>query len=559
MEYKEEKRICQNCKKNFVIEPEDFKFYEKIKVPPPTFCPLCRKKRRLGHLMRVPKFFKKKCSALGHTEEVITIFPPNSPHKIYDFDFYQSDNWDALSYGREIDLNKSFIEQFKKFFFDIPHLPLERDPTNVGCEYTLGGKNGRNNYYASMTYGSVDSQYCMDVRFSKDVFDCNVLNYCELCYETVGSDKCSKCFFVDYSENCIDSYFLYDCKNCFNCYFSYNLRNKSYVFKNEQLSKEEYDKKIKKIDFGDRNVIDKLKIDFKKFIKDALRRNVYNTNAVNSTGDGLINVKNCNFAFRGMKAEDLKYCDIFIGAKDSMDIVNAGEGENNYETVVLFGSNNKFCMYCRQVESCEYCVECRNCSNCFGCIGLKNKKYYIFNKLFSKEDYFSKIEEIKSKMLERGEYGEFFSLELGLMTYQSSFAQRFFPLNANEAKKFNVPWYEEPVSNLPKEGAINKNQLPEHIKNVKDDILEKIIICEESGKPFRLTRRELDFYRRMNLPIPSKNPWQRMQERSEREHALLLHAFTCPNCKKNSWSVYDKEKQKEYKIYCENCYKKEIY
>jgi len=30
-------KICQNCKKEFIIEPEDFEFYEKIKVPTPTF------------------------------------------------------------------------------------------------------------------------------------------------------------------------------------------------------------------------------------------------------------------------------------------------------------------------------------------------------------------------------------------------------------------------------------------------------------------------------------------------------------------------------------------
>ena len=42
-----ETKICQNCKGEFVIEPEDFNFYEKIKVPPPTWCPECRMIRRL--------------------------------------------------------------------------------------------------------------------------------------------------------------------------------------------------------------------------------------------------------------------------------------------------------------------------------------------------------------------------------------------------------------------------------------------------------------------------------------------------------------------------------
>jgi len=29
-----EARTCQNCKTQFTIAPEDFQFYEKIKVPP---------------------------------------------------------------------------------------------------------------------------------------------------------------------------------------------------------------------------------------------------------------------------------------------------------------------------------------------------------------------------------------------------------------------------------------------------------------------------------------------------------------------------------------------
>jgi hypothetical protein len=47
---KEEMRQCQNCKNQFTIEPEDFAFYEKIKVPPPTFCPSCRFQWRLSFM-----------------------------------------------------------------------------------------------------------------------------------------------------------------------------------------------------------------------------------------------------------------------------------------------------------------------------------------------------------------------------------------------------------------------------------------------------------------------------------------------------------------------------
>ena len=33
----QETKSCQNCKNDFIIEPDDFAFYDKIKVPPPTF------------------------------------------------------------------------------------------------------------------------------------------------------------------------------------------------------------------------------------------------------------------------------------------------------------------------------------------------------------------------------------------------------------------------------------------------------------------------------------------------------------------------------------------
>lgn len=31
----QEIKSCQNCKKDFTVEPDDFAFYEKIKVPSP--------------------------------------------------------------------------------------------------------------------------------------------------------------------------------------------------------------------------------------------------------------------------------------------------------------------------------------------------------------------------------------------------------------------------------------------------------------------------------------------------------------------------------------------
>lgn len=51
---------CQNCKLDFEITQDDMGFYERIKVPPPTFCPECRLIRRF--LWRNEGiFYKKQC------------------------------------------------------------------------------------------------------------------------------------------------------------------------------------------------------------------------------------------------------------------------------------------------------------------------------------------------------------------------------------------------------------------------------------------------------------------------------------------------------------------
>jgi hypothetical protein len=80
MEYKNENRTCQNCKKDFTIEPDDFSFYEKIKVPAPTFCPYCRMMRRMvfGNLST---FYKK---SVIHVENLLFVYilPMGTPECI---------------------------------------------------------------------------------------------------------------------------------------------------------------------------------------------------------------------------------------------------------------------------------------------------------------------------------------------------------------------------------------------------------------------------------------------------------------------------------------------
>jgi hypothetical protein len=55
--------------------------------------------------------------------------------------------------------------------------------------------------------------------------------------------------------------------------------------------------------------------------------------------------------------------------------------------------------------------------------------------------------------------------------------------------------------------------LPDDIAKIPDDILNWAIECEVTGKPFRIIKQELDFYRKRGLPIPRKHPDQRYRDK----------------------------------------------
>src|SRR3989338_7789591 len=113
-----ETRTCQNCHNPFTIEPEDFQFYEKIKVPPPTFCPMCRLQRRAASRPGGRLLHKVRCGLCN--EEVVSSYPADSLFPIYCSRCWHSDGWDPLSYGREYDFSRPLFEQFRDLIFSLP-------------------------------------------------------------------------------------------------------------------------------------------------------------------------------------------------------------------------------------------------------------------------------------------------------------------------------------------------------------------------------------------------------------------------------------------------------
>ncbi len=546
----QEKKICQNCKSDFTIEPEDFDFYERIKAPVPTWCPECRSENRLA-FWPFGKFHKRTCSLTG--KKIISIYPAETRFPVYEKTAWHSDEWETPSL--EYDSNKDFFEQI----------------------YELQNKTPRPHQFGA---NNTNSEYCDDVWESKNCYLCRSLGYCEdvahsyrivhsrdsydlfYCYDTEQSYDCAYCFklfnvkYATDSRDSFDSAFLYDCRNVNNCFMCWNLRNKSYHILNQPYSEEEYAKKIKEYNLGSWESIKKLEKEFWSLIKTkAIHRANHNTKTVDSTKDYLVECKKCNYCYFLEVSEDCAYISRGLNDKDSQDGNGIWKGELIYnvcqltEGYRLFHSN--FCNNCRESEYLDLCLDC---SHCFGCVGLKKKSHCILNKQYSESDYEKLTSEIKKKMTAEGTYGKFFPYKLSTCGYNLSLGGILFPKTKEEVTALGSFWEEEEEPDLK---GVNTSPFIDNIEDVDKDILKKALVCEKTGRAFNITEKEFDFLKNHEIPLPHHYPDVRTMDRMQNVFNIAPTKGKCCFCDQEIIHFYRPELGYE-KIACVDCYQKEI-
>ena len=569
--------ICQNCKQDFIIEIDDFNFYEKIKVPPPTFCPECRTIRRF--LWRNERaLYKRPCNAPGHTEEIISMYSPDVPGTIFDQKYWWTDEWDPMQYGKEYNFDVPFLAQFKELMEQTPLSALQ-NVNSTNSEWCNPAVDNRNCYLSFAATKNENANYCDRIANCQDSLDLYVGNKTELSYSSLFIENCTKVHFSRHVRNCIDSYFLYDCNNCSDCIGCVNLRNKQFHIFNKQYTKEEYQKEKEKLALGTFEGLKKMQKKFQDFLSSLPHRHAHMINTVNSTGDNLENVKNARFCFdilNGM--ENSKYC-IWggYGWKDSYDGLGCN-GELMYElsdagAVGRTCSNTYFSVAIINSIDVQYSHSIKGCSHIFGCVALRDKQYCIFNKQYTKEQYEELVPKIIKHMNDmpykdnKGrvyKYGEFFPFELSPFCYNETIAQEYFPLNKEEAIKRGYGWKEKEIRNY--QIDIKSTDIPNDIKDVKNDIVGKVIECEHKGtcneqctEAFKIVDSELSFYQRMNLPLPHLCPNCRHYQRVKQRNPLKLWHRKCmkEGCLNEFETSYAPEGSEI--LYCEKCYQQEVY
>lgn len=586
-----ESRICQNCKSSFTIEPEDFAFYEKMEVPPPSFCPQCSMQRRIAFRNERTLYRRKD----AFNKDIVSSIAPNTPFTVYANDTWWSDTWDPLEYGREYNFSKPFFQQFRELLEAVPYMALV-NKNAVNSEYCNHSEDSKDCYLMFASIWNEGVLYSSSAINCKDSMDIFYGNKEERAYENIHCEESYNLSFSKHSYSCTDSMFLTNCSGCSSCFGCVNLRNKSYYIFNEPYSKKEYEKKVAEFGLSSFRNLEAMRARVEEFANAYPHKFAHLINSPGSIGDGLFDCKNCKYSFDvTSNVENCKYiANAGYNLKDSYHSYGLGVGELMYEVVDSgIGSSRVLCSIgIRGGRNVRYSAHCHNVAEIFGCVGLRNKNYCILNRQYPKEEYEKLLPRIAQHMSDltysdkggrKYPYGEFFPIELSPFSYNETIAQEYFPLSKEGAQVAHLPWREEVIRDY----TITKreDELPDDVKDISNSILAETVGCAHMGLcreqctiAFRLIPREFQFYKEKNIPLPRRCPNCRHYARRAGQRLMKLWSRRCQCGGSNSQNKkYQNQAEHFHKraacsnefetsyapdrpeiIYCEECYQNEI-
>jgi hypothetical protein len=135
-------------------------------------------------------------------------------------------------------------------------------------------------------------------------------------------------------------------------------------------------------------------------------------------------------------------------------------------------------------------------------------------------------------------------------------AQDYVPISKEEALQKGFLWREPNAREF--QTTISGNDLPDSITEVSEDITKEIIACVNCKKAYRIVPIELQFYKRIGLPLPHKCHNCRFLDRYKFINKPKLYNRSCmkEGCKNEFQTSY--EPNQPDIVYCESCYQQEV-
>jgi len=343
--------------------------------------------------------------------------------------------------------------------------------------------------------------------------------------------------------------------------FCSNLRNKQYCFGNQQLAKEEYERRAQEWDLRSRKTYEGAKKAFREMLRTQSWHRATFVDQCQECSDSnyVYASKGCTNCFFVDELEDCMNVLRAFGGKDCLDSVCTAVGvELVYGSVtpqdkcydVKFGYNIMQCKYM------EYCAQCFQCQHCFGCCGLVKKQYHIFNKPYEPEEYKKKKTEVIAAMKKSGEYGKFFPAHFAANPYEESLSGFYWPLSKGEGEKrgFRMSAAEEERE----ASAQGASKISDRCDQADESVTKTPFWDATAKRPFQILKEDVAFAQDLGVPLPYTYYMHRLQE----NFRLIsfngeLRTTACGKCRKQtqtSWPV-----EYDGRILCEECYLKEVY
>lgn len=557
--WKQMDKSCKHCGVSFFVLQDDQRFYRKIapvingktfSIPPPTLCPLCRQQRRMS-FRNERHLYRRKCDITG--KDIISIFEPESPHKVCEKNVWFSDAFDPLVYGRPFDFGKPFFEQFRQLALAVP-LPSLRIELSENCEYNNDMRACANCYLCARTHQSQNLLYTYRGTKSNDCVDCLEVTACAFLYECVECVNCQDSRYLYFCNGCANSAFLLDCRNCFDCFMCCNLRNAHHCFFNEQLTSKDYEARVGEFLSCSNAAVEHVKGLFSSLIRNAIRRNLNIVSCENVSGDNILNSKSCYLCFGAQKCQDARYLWDVKLHRDAMDEYSGGrDSELMYETTSGSGSYDvQFCLRASDSRHVRYSFYITSSKNIFGSVGLRQQELCILNKRYSESEYDALLPRVIEHMQRTGEWGEFFPAELSPFAYNETVAQEYFPLDQPAANTLGYRW----LKDQPRISKAQSYIVPDSISGVSDDVLKQTFSCERCEKNYKIVQQELAYYRAHQIPLPKLCHDCRHLARLATRNPPQLRQTVCSKCGDEMMTSFPEGT--EVRIFCADCYLEEM-
>jgi len=276
---------------------------------------------------------------------------------------------------------------------------------------------------------------------------------------------------------------------------------------NQQLTKNEYEDFLAKAELSKFSSVENWRIKFEEFLKTQASPPDHNTGCENVVGDYLTNCKNCTDCFCLTDSIDCNSCFRFWGLKSSV-LTATGGTELGLENITGIGQYIVSANY--TIHECSYLAYCKDLlfsKNCLGCVGLKHKQYAILNKEYSSEEYSRLAKKVLELMSERGELGEFFPISFSPFPYNDSLASDIFPLSKQQCLQQGLNWRDDGLAATPN---LESPEIPDALQDFNN--LNASCHCLRKMRPYKIIPQELEFYRKLNIPIPRLAPLTRMDD-----------------------------------------------